>query len=70
MSPDDNYREYSVDGMTCDRCVLSIAEEVSEVPGVVNVDVELAAGRLVVRGVVTDEAVRAAVSEAGYEVVA
>jgi copper chaperone len=70
MSPDDNHREYSVNGMSCDHCVLSVAEEVSEVPGVVKVDVELASGRLVVRGDVTDEAVRAAVSEAGYEVVA
>jgi copper chaperone len=69
MSQNDNRREFSVKGMTCEHCVLSVTEEVSEVPGVENVDVDLAAGRLVVRGDVTDEAVSAAVSEAGYEVV-
>ena len=70
MSQTDNSREYTVKGMTCAHCVLSVTEEVSEVPGVEKVDVDLASGRLVVRGDVTDEAVRAAVSEAGYEVIA
>jgi copper chaperone CopZ len=69
MSQNDNSHEFSVKGMTCEHCVLSVTEEVSEVPGVENVDVDLASGRLVVRGDVTDEAVSAAVSEAGYELV-
>ena len=63
--------EYVVEGMTCEHCVLSVSEEVSEVAGVEQVDVELTSGRLVVRGEdVSDDAVRAAVAEAGYEVVA
>jgi copper chaperone len=70
MNQTDNSREYTVEGMTCAHCVLSVTEEVSEVPGVEKVDVDLASGRMVVRGDVTDEAVRAAVSEAGYEVAA
>jgi copper chaperone len=70
MSQTENSREYTVKGMTCDHCVLSVTEEVSEVPGVEDVDVDLGSGRLVVRGDVADDAVRAAVSEAGYEVVA
>jgi copper chaperone len=70
MSPNENTREYTVNGMTCEHCVLSVTEEVSEVPGVHAVDVDLATGRLVVRGEVPDDAVRAAVSEAGYEVAA
>jgi copper chaperone len=69
MTVSEATREYIVRGMTCEHCVLSVTEEVSEVPGVENVDVDLAAGRLVVRGDVTDEAVSAAVSEAGYELV-
>jgi copper chaperone len=68
MSQTENSREYTVKGMTCEHCVLSVTEEVSEVPGVENVDVDLGSGRLVVRGDVTDDAVRAAVAEAGYEV--
>jgi len=70
MSQSESVREYTVQGMTCSHCVASVTEEVSEVAGVVDVDVELESGRLVVRGAgVSDEAVRAAVAEAGYEVV-
>jgi copper chaperone len=69
MSQIENTREYDVKGMTCEHCALSVTEEVSELPGV-NVNVNLGSGRLVVRGDVDDEAVRAAVMEAGYEVAA
>ena len=62
-------RSYRVEGMTCDHCVLSVREEVSELAGVSDVTVDLASGRMVVTGAeVDDDAVRAAVAEAGYEV--
>ena len=62
-------REYTVNGMTCSHCVLSVREEVGEVDGVAAVDVDLESGRMVVAGTgVDDAAVRAAVEEAGYEV--
>jgi copper chaperone len=71
MSQPTDTREYTVRGMTCDHCVLSVREEVSEVAGVSGVDVDLASGRLTVTGAGIDEhAVRAAVTEAGYEVAA
>jgi copper chaperone len=61
---------YAVAGMTCEHCVLSVTEEVSEVPGVSDVDVDLGSGRLTVTGAgVADDAVLAAVEEAGYEAV-
>ena len=61
---------YTVAGMTCTHCVASVSEEVAEVAGVDHVDIDLGAGRLVVTGQdVSDDAVRAAVAEAGYEVV-
>jgi len=62
---------YTVEGMTCEHCVRSVTEEVSEVAGVTAVDVDLGSGRLTVSAEqpVDDAAVRAAVSEAGYEVV-
>ena len=64
-------REYTVQGMTCSHCVLSVREEVSEVRGVSAVDVDLASGRMTVTGQdVNDDAVREAVVEAGYEVAA
>jgi copper chaperone len=62
-------RAFTVEGMTCAHCVLSVREEVSAVPGVSAVDVDLASGRMTVSGEQFDEhAVRAAVAEAGYEV--
>jgi copper chaperone CopZ len=62
-------RTYTVEGMTCAHCVLSVEEEVSELAGVTAVDVDLASGRLTVRGEsVADEAVAGAVQAAGYRV--
>ena len=62
---------YAVKGMTCEHCVRSVTDEVSDLPGVTGVDVDLASGRVTVSSEqpVDDAAVRAAVSEAGYEVV-
>jgi copper chaperone len=63
--------QYTVHGMTCSHCVLSVREEVSDVAGVTAVDVDLASDRLTVTGSGVDpRAVRAAVAEAGYEVAA
>jgi copper chaperone len=68
---DTETRDYTVRGMTCSHCVLSVREEVSAVAGVSNVDVDLGTGRLTVTGQgISDEAIRDAVVEAGYEVVA
>jgi copper chaperone len=61
---------YTVVGMTCGHCVGAVTEEVSAVPGVTAVDVDLASGGLTVSSTepVDDDAVRAAVEEAGYQV--
>ena len=61
---------YTVVGMTCGHCVDAVTEEVSAVPGVTAVDVDLASGGLTVRSTepIDDDAVRAAVEEAGYQV--
>ena len=63
-------REYTVHGMTCAHCVLSVREEVGDVAGVSRVDVELESGRLTVEGSNLDDgAIINAVAEAGYEAV-
>ena len=56
--------------MTCGHCVSAVTEEVSQLPGVTGVDVDLASGGLTVtsEGPVEESAVQAAVEEAGYEV--
>ena len=61
---------WTVSGMTCSHCVSSVTEEVSELPGVNDVAVDLESGRLTVSSAepLTDDQVRAAVEEAGYSV--
>ena len=57
-------------GMSCNHCAASVTEEVQQVDGVTVAVVDLDAGRVgVQRQGFSDEAVRAAVDEAGYEVV-
>jgi copper chaperone len=59
---------YLVEGMTCAHCKAAVTEEVERVPGVSAVAVDLDAKRVVVRGeAVSDDAVREAIAEAGYE---
>jgi copper chaperone len=68
---DMSVKTYTVQGMTCGHCVSSVKEEVGELSGVTDVEVDLATGRLDVAGEsVTDDAVRLAVQGAGYEIVA
>ena len=59
---------YTVTGMTCEHCVASVTEEVSEIGGVTDVSVELSSGTLTVTSdeSLADDTVRAAVEEAGY----
>ena len=60
---------YSVPGVHCSHCEAAIREEVSAVPGVAHVEVDLEAKVVTVDGDgVDDAAVRAAIDEAGYEV--
>ncbi len=61
---------YTVTGMTCGHCVSSVKEEVSEVPGVTSVDVDLDSGRLTVESdsPIEPATIVAAVEEAGYHV--
>lgn len=60
---------FTVSGMSCGHCAASVTEEVIAVPGVTEVDVDVRAGLVTVRGeTVGDGAVRAAILEAGYEV--
>ena len=59
---------YTVPGMSCGHCRAAVAEELTAVRGVEGVDVDLETKLVVVRGEgVSDEDVRAAIREAGYE---
>ncbi len=62
---------YLVAGMTCEHCETAVTAEVSAVPGVSAVDVDLAGKLVRVHGSGLDAAaVVAAIDEAGYDAVA
>ena len=61
--------QYVVSGMTCQHCVTSVTEEISEIEGVSDVTVDLASGGVTVTSEkpLSETTVRAAVEEAGYQ---
>lgn len=57
----------NVTGMTCQHCVASVTEELSEVPGVEGVTVDLATGAVEITGSgFTQDQLASAVKEAGF----
>ena len=62
-------RTYTVTGMTCEHCVRSVTEEITEIEGVTDVAVDLPTGAVTVTSnQPLDQAqVRVAVEEAGYQ---
>jgi copper chaperone len=59
---------YRVPAIHCAHCAMSIREEVSEVEGVEDVDVDLDSKLVTVKGLELDDAaLRSAIVEAGYE---
>jgi copper chaperone CopZ len=59
---------YTVYGMTCDHCVRAVTEELTALPGVEQVTVDLDRGRVEVAsaGPLVLAEVRTAIEEAGY----
>ena len=65
---------YAVSGMTCGHCVAAVTEEVMKLDGVAEVQIALVEGgesqvAVTSEAPLTNAAVRAAVDEAGYELV-
>jgi len=61
-------RAYSVPGISCDHYKQAIETEVAKLDGVDAVAVDVAERVVTVSGSVTDDDVRQAIDEAGYEV--
>lgn len=61
-------RTYTVTGMTCEHCVMSVTEEITALDGVTDVAVDLPTGAVTVTsdGPLDAAQVEAAVEEAGY----
>lgn len=60
-----------IEGMTCKHCVMHVTNALKAVAGVTTVQVDLAGNKAVVEGSnLDDQALKDAVADAGYEVVA
>lgn len=73
-TPSTTVTEFGVSGMTCGHCVTAVEQEVGAIAGVTTVDVDLHPGEtshVTVHSTtpLTDEALSAAVDEAGYSIV-
>ncbi len=62
---------YKVSGMSCGHCEGAVSGEISQLPGVTSVKAVAATGEVTVvsAAALDEEAVRAAVDEAGFELV-
>ena len=63
--------EYQVTGMTCGHCEMSVRDEDSRIGAIEQIDVSAATGKLLIttQAPIDDDAVLAAVDEAGYQAV-
>lgn len=67
MTDTQETKKYTVTGMTCGHCEMSVQEEISEVPGVTSVTASHQTGEVTVTGAnFTDAQVADAVTEAGF----
>ncbi len=62
---------YKIEGMTCGHCQAAVTKELTSIPGVSDVLVDLEAGTATVTSAsdLSVDSVRAAIDEAGYELV-
>lgn len=59
---------YRVPGMHCDACTRAVEQELARVPGVESVDADLTTKLVTITGSnLSEDALRAAIGEAGYE---
>src|SRR5262245_57343364 len=67
-SPIMNRIAYAVPDMSCQHCVNAVSGELTQVPGVERVDVDLTSKQVVVYGSeLDDQRLRTAIANAGYE---
>lgn len=66
-----NTNTYRVEGMTCGSCAGKVSDRVEQIPGVQDIDVDLATGQITLTSgtELDDVTVRDAVRDAGYTMV-
>jgi copper chaperone CopZ len=62
-------RTYFVAGMTCRSCAGKVTNHVEQIPGIIDVDVDLATGGITITSEdpLSDQVVEQAVEQAGYQ---
>ncbi len=60
-------RMYRVDGMTCEGCVRAVTRALLKTSPDAHVQVDLTGGTVAVAGIGSDDTVRAAIEQAGFE---
>ncbi len=59
--------EIKIEGMSCGHCVMAVKRELSKLPGIEKLDVQIGTATLdAEEGAVTREQLAAAIEEAGY----
>lgn len=62
-------KEYTIDGMSCQHCVMAVRKELEKIQGVRVDNVEIGKATVTYEpGYVSDNTIRGAIEEAGYEV--
>ena len=69
MSNPPKERIFKVTGMTCGHCQKAVEAAIGQLDGVQSVRVDLKAGEAKVVGIANDQAVTAAIKDAGYEAI-
>src|SRR5690606_28642089 len=65
--PAGKARFFEIEGMTCASCALAVEKAVAALPGIEGVSVNLATHRAAIAGAAGEEAIVAAVRNAGYD---
>jgi copper chaperone len=62
--------DFNVTGMSCQHCVKAVTESIREIDPAAQVNIDLEHGRVTVDSAQTAAALKAAIEEAGYTVIA
>lgn len=62
--------ELQVEGMSCQHCVTAVTNAIRQHDAAAQVEIDLATGRVAVNSTQSEDALKAAIDEAGYTVVA
>lgn len=61
--------QFYIEGMKCDGCIANVKQALSELPGYIDAEFDLAGGTGTVKGDIDPQAVSQAMTQAGYPAV-